>query len=277
MKVKNIKQCLFCGGDFEYRIQRKHYCCPEHYKEHQRQKARDNNSWKYQERNCLNSVCNIRFKPKYKDQIYHSHSCAATVINAVRKPPSAETKQKLKNTLLANAKEQKRLRKIADVFRVSVRTLMLKNAVLAWNQCSICYMLWSNGFIKSKKRTCSSECLHILRSRAGRKAASVRIKRSKDEIALFEMCHNYYQNVTHNEILFDGWDADIIIYDTKTAILWNGPWHYRQMEHNNHSLLQVKTRDKIKRDLFEANGWVVIAYEDRHYTPEAAFQDLLRR
>ena len=39
----------------------------------------------------------------------------------------------------------------------------------------------------------------------------------------------------------------------------------------NHSLSQVQTRDRIKTKLFESLGWTVLIYEDRHFTPDSAF------
>lgn len=60
-------------------------------------------------------------------------------------------------------------------------------------------------------------------------------KRSKDEIALFNLCHAHFANITHNDnTIANGWDADILLYDHKVAILWNGPWHYREMGFSNH-------------------------------------------
>jgi len=73
----------------------------------------------------------------------------------------------------------------------------------------------------------------------------------------------------------DGWDADVIIDDLKFAVLWNGPWHYRQMPLNNHSLIQVQTRDRIKIKTLSNNGWTVLVFEDRHFTPITAFQNIL--
>lgn len=46
------------------------------------------------------------------------------------------------------------------------------------------------------------------------------------------------------------------------------------MPHKNHSLLQVQTRDKIKRGVLEKEGWIVLVYEDRHFTPDSAFEDI---
>ena len=45
--------------------------------------------------------------------------------------------------------------------------------------------------------------------------------------------------------MFNGWDADVIIEDYKIAVMWNGVWHYKKIT-ENHSVEQVKNRDKIK-------------------------------
>jgi hypothetical protein len=92
---------------------------------------------------------------------------------------------------------------------------------------------------------------------------------------LFELCRSHFNNVRSNYIIEDGWDADIVIYDLKIAILWNGPWHYKEMNMSNHSLSQVQTRDKIKKKLFESSGWTVVIFEDRYYTPSSAFEQLV--
>ena len=47
--------------------------------------------------------------------------------------------------------------------------------------------------------------------------------------------------------MFNGWDADIVIEDIKTAVLWNGIWHYKKIT-KKHSVAQVQNRDKIKID-----------------------------
>jgi predicted nucleic acid-binding Zn ribbon protein len=128
-----------------------------------------------------------------------------------------------------------------------------------------------------KRKTCSVECFKEISSRNGRKNAANRKSRSKDEIELYELCNSYYTNVSHNTVIADGWDADIILNDHNTAILWNGPWHYQDMQLSNHSLLQVQTRDKKKIKLFESLGWSVVIFEDRYYTPAQAFELLKRK
>lgn len=109
-------------------------------------------------------------------------------------------------------------------------------------------------------------------SKAGRVSASKSVRRSKDEIYLYEMCKDYFTSVESNKIIYDGWDADIVIEDHKLAILWNGPWHYKQMPHKNHSLKQVQKRDEIKISRLTSQGYEVIVFEDREYTPQSAFE-----
>lgn len=128
--------------------------------------------------------------------------------------------------------------------------------------------------IVANRKACSDTCRSELFRIAGKKSASTRILRSKDEIKLYELCLEEFAHVTHNEPIFNGWDADILIYDTKTAVLWNGPWHYKQLTIKNHSLKQVQNRDQIKQKEIESAGWTCIVFEDRYYTPESAFKAL---
>lgn len=123
-----------------------------------------------------------------------------------------------------------------------------------------------------QNHTCKSiECISKSNSIGGKKSAASRVTRSKDEIALYELCKNHYPSAFANYIISDGWDADIVILDHKIAILWNGPWHYKQLNLSNHSLDQVRNRDKIKTQLFDSLGWRVYIFEDRYYTPAEAF------
>ena len=142
------------------------------------------------------------------------------------------------------------------------------------NKCSVCNQLFEVKTKHSTKKSCSRDCYMVLAQRAGQKAANTRCLRSKQEIQLYHLCADHYSDVLHNEVIADGWDADIVIPSKKVAILWNGPWHYRQMPVSNHSLAQVQNRDRIKTKLFESLGWKVFVFEDRHYSPKSAFQHL---
>lgn len=85
-------------------------------------------------------------------------------------------------------------------------------------------------------------------------SANSQQRRSKNEIYFCELCENYFKQVKHNEPIFNGWDADIIIEDYKIAVLWNGVWHYKKVN-EKHSLEQVQSRDKIRLDQIEACGY----------------------
>ena len=84
-------------------------------------------------------------------------------------------------------------------------------------------------------------------SLAGRKSIEHQkeTRRSKNEIDFYNLCKEKFINVLHNEPLFNGWDADIILPDLKIAILWNGKWHYEKIT-LKHSVKQIQNRDKIK-------------------------------
>lgn len=141
--------------------------------------------------------------------------------------------------------------------------------------CHISFCIICTSLIrKSYRKTCSLQCKDIRQSQIGRISARSRVKRSKDEIALYELCNSYFNKVSSNEPIANGWDADILIHDHKIAILWNGPWHYREMGFSNHSLKQVQNRDAIKTNEFRKIGWEVIVYEDRNFSPQTAFDNL---
>ncbi len=103
---------------------------------------------------------------------------------------------------------------------------------------------------------CSQKCSSIGKTKninvescrkGGLKSAKIqsKIRRSKNEIHFAELCKSYFNNVKMNKQMFNGWDADVIIEDIKTAVLWNGKWHYEKIT-KKHSVKQVQNRDKIK-------------------------------
>ena len=74
------------------------------------------------------------------------------------------------------------------------------------------------------------------------------------------MCAKEFE-ITTNEPYFDGWDADVIIHSEKTAILWNGIWHYKQIA-KTQSLNQVQARDKIKTAIIYKYGYIPYVIKD---------------
>ena len=132
--------------------------------------------------------------------------------------------------------------------------------------CRICNkpIPYENRFLQ----VCSSECSTVLRHQHSLKAVSANQKRSKNEIYFYELCKQHFNVVKHNEPMFNGWDADVIIEDIKYAILWNGPWHYRKIT-ESHSVEQVQNRDKIKINEIEQAGYTpYIIKDDGSYNPE---------
>ena len=122
------------------------------------------------------------------------------------------------------------------------------NAVCCSKECSKEY--WKN-----RKKYLSQEIL-LKFQECGKKSASIQseLRRSKNEIEFCKLCENYFNNVEHNQPLFNGWDADVIIHDIKFAILWNGKWHYEQIMPGT-SLKQIQNRDKIKLHEIENFGY----------------------
>jgi predicted Zn-ribbon and HTH transcriptional regulator len=209
----------------------------------------------YEKVNCKN--CGIEFKSLMSNkQKFCNHTCAASYNNVIRGKRSQETKNKISKSLKSKKKEK---------YDLNPKKCM---------KCGehIPYSKWCNY-----RKNCD-ECNIIIRKNMGRilgqKTSQTKIKRSKDEINLYELCKMSFNDVEHNKIISSGWDADIVINDYKILILWNGPWHYKQLPLKNHSLNQVQTRDKIKQKLFESLGWRVIIFEDRYYTPYTAFDYL---
>jgi hypothetical protein len=126
---------------------------------------------------------------------------------------------------------------------------------------------------RSETKLCSVECSHqFLRSdeyrkraiengqKGGKVSATRQCKRSKNEVYFSELCAREFE-ITTNEPFFDGWDADVIIHSEKTAILWNGIWHYKQIM-KTQSLKQVQARDKVKTAIIEKCGYIPYVIKD---------------
>jgi len=202
-----------------------------------------------QEKFCLKC-----FNLHFKEGIYCSRNCANSRTHSI------ETNLKRSNTLKNKPKKEK----------------LFKEKLLKEFTCTCC----NNYFLSyTKRKSCTPDCRRKLMTEGSRKggksSAAIQNKRSKDEIKLFDLCVDHFINVTSNDTsIANGWDADILLHDYKIAILWNGPWHYREMGFKNHSLKQVQNRDSIKIKEFQKMGWIVEIYEDRYYSPESAFIEL---
>ena len=207
--------------------------------------------------NLAPTLCKSCAKPlsfeQHKQGKFCNKSCSATYNNKFRGPEyNAMHSIRMKQYNLLHPK-----------IRKPKKTLQLS--------CRVCGVSFNYHRIR---QTCSRACYNFTCQVSGRKAAATRCLRSKAEIALYQLCVVVFPDSMHNEIIADGWDADIVIPSLQLAILWNGPWHYQNMPVTNHSLLQVQTRDRIKKELFQQLGWTVLVFEDRFYTPQTAFEQV---
>ena len=158
-------------------------------------------------------------------------------------------------------------RKISEEQKYKVSEKLKKAKEI--KQCKSCKINISyknkSGYCKNciyKFKTISDETrekLHL----AGLKSCNIQAaqRRSKNEIAFCELCEKQFKTVKHNEAIFNGWDADIIIEDLKVAILWNGKWHYEKIK-ENHSIEQVQNRDNIKIEEIKKCGYIPYIIKD---------------
>ncbi|MFA6198876.1 MAG: hypothetical protein WC679_00505 [Bacteroidales bacterium] len=206
--------------------------------------------------------CSVNLSYKQRNNKFCSNTCSAQHINKNRVENgyyiTNEHKLKTSNTLKNKPK----------ILKTNIQFLT----------CKFCHKLYI--YTKMNKDVslsfCSKNCFHIHRSNIAKNTASKTIKRSKQEIELYNLCKNHFTNVTNNTQFFNGWDADILIHDINLAILWNGPWHYQEMKGLQHSLKQVQNRDNIKINEIQKLGWNYIIFEDRYYTPETAFKSIIK-
>lgn len=188
-------------------------------------------------------------KGKYKK--FCSRSCANSRVH------SEETKQKQRNSLMSYLERSGKRKQY---------------------NCIVCGKQYHFGNGNSTKKCCSKECSFYLRthrkdflsdealqqlSMAGRKSVSIQgdARRSKNEIEFYKLCKAKFVNVDSNEPIFNGWDADIIIHDYKVAVLWNGPWHYKEI-YKNTSLAQIQNRDRIKESEIKKIGYIPYIIKD---------------
>ncbi len=194
-----------------------------------------------------------------------------------KRPQSNETCMKIstgiksfnnKNPLFRKDVRQKHLKPIQE----TIVSCFCCNQILTIN--SKTYDNRKHKFFSCDKEQCKISVRKKVSSETGKKSATNRVKRSKLEIQLYNLCEKHY-DVTHNQPIVDGWDADIIFNEYKIAVLWNGPWHYKNMNMTNHSLDQVVTRDCLKIQALENIGWTVLVYQDNQWTPETALVDII--
>lgn len=155
--------------------------------------------------------------------------------------------------------------------------------------CKQCKLKITVRIAKRSQKTCSLSCStkwrwneenpdyqkHLETARkAGLKSAIAQseTRRSKNEIMFADLCKENFENVLCNVAMFDGWDADVIIPEIKTAIHWNGKWHYEKLT-EKHSVEQVQNRDRIKYAKIEKvgyNNYIIkdLGKEDKKFVEE---------
>ena len=116
---------------------------------------------------------------------------------------------------------------------------------------------------KKKPRIISDETRKKLSEAGKRSAAKMNsLRRSKNEMYFCELCEKEFNNVGHNESIFNGWDADVLLYDIKVAILWNGKWHYVEIMKKKNTLKSIQNRDAIKQKEILKAGWRLYIIKD---------------
>lgn len=218
--------CLNCGKPVKNK-----FCnvsCQNEFK-----KKCSENEYNKNPKYCLN--CNSKIEYSNKNNIFCCKSCAVSFNNRKRKL-SDEQKNKISNSLKGKHKK-------IYICRVCGKKYFLEKGISTKNVCS----KNCSGILHENRKLILSEDTIKKLQQAGIKSANIQkeTRRSKNEIYFCELCKNYFVNVEHNETIFNGWDADIIIHDIKYAVLWNGIWHYKQIKKNT-SLKQIQNRDNIK-------------------------------
>lgn len=116
---------------------------------------------------------------------------------------------------------------------------------------------------KKQPRIISEETRRKLSEAGKRSAAKMSaLRRSKNEIYFCELCEKEFKNVGHNKSIFNGWDADVLLYDYKIAVLWNGKWHYVEIMKKKNTLKRIQNRDKIKINEIQKAGWFPYVIKD---------------
>src|SRR5208337_47442 len=171
--------------------------------------------------------CSKEFKITKQRSRKERQFCSQTCANS--RSHLETTKEKISNSLALNGISRKKLKRLCKECSKKI------------------YYRNKSGYCRkhiSQHRNLTEKTYAAL-SQAGKNSCLVQkeTRRSKNEKLFCQMCEAYFEDVKHNEPIFNGWDADVIIEDIKTAILWNGKWHYKSIA--GHALNQVQNRDKI--------------------------------
>ena len=274
-------KCKYCGKEFEKKQQLGgHITCCKYNENRSHNHPIPKHIYTF---NCLK--CNKEFKLELTEKQYSSGKykkfCSRSCANS--RVISNDTKKKISNSLIKNTEshnkcdnlQNSKLLKSNNVFNESKKSKYIKRI------CRVCnkeYTLNKDEFAYSTPNVCSTECKVYMKkhrkeflseetirklSLAGLKSCSIQAenRRSKNEIYFCDLCEKYFNNVSHNESIFNGWDADVIIEDIKFAILWNGKWHYEKIK-KEHSVKHVQNRDNIKIKEITKCGYIPYIIKD---------------
>jgi len=196
---------------------------------------------------CGKEIIKQQSQIKKTTNSFCDSSCAAKYNNKNRPPLSKETKIKIGESVTkANIKNGKDIKKKECCFCKKVFLPKKSKVIFCSTSCSSKNNNKSNNFSDMGKKSAEKQRF---------------TRRSKNEILFYELCNKHFKEVKHNESIFNGWDADVIIEDIKLAVLWNGTWHYKKIT-KTHSVKQVQNRDVIKIKEIEKLGYTPFVIKD---------------
>ena len=200
-----------------------------------------------------------------KHKLYCSRSCANSRVH------TKETIEKIRISVLKKCYGNNKIDEILKTAKSNeanfYKDLKTEKFYKKFKKCKYCGSDINNG-----TRYCNEWCreLSLIRlslahsiggRKGGKKSAYVQrnVRRSKNEILFCKLCEGYFKSVLHNEPIFNGWDADVIIDDYKIAVLWNGKWHYEDI---CGGLKQIQNRDRIKISEITKCGYIPYIIKD---------------
>lgn len=180
------------------------------------------------------------------------------------------------------ARKARHARNIKIHFKQSLKTFhfrkcrVCKNYFLENGNVALCSAACKKLYAQDRARYLSEDARRKL-SEAGRRSISKQFerRRSKSEILFCKFCEDHFSKVEHNKSIFNGWDADVLLTDLRIAILWNGPWHYRNISKRKAaSLKAIQNRDALKRKEIQKAGWSLYVVKDieKHRSQKKQFE-----
>lgn len=199
---------------------------------------------------------------KIKKNVFCSSNCSALFNNKDRAENGYTTKNKKFKSTCMRCFEEVDITIHCPKESIYCKLCRSKNrqeSRIKTAQCINC----KEDFLTQEGKYCK-KCLPLIWQENGCKAAAslTSQRRSKNEIEMGKLCSSYFVNVDFNKQTFGVWDADILLYDYKLAIHWNGVWHYKELGIEKVSLAQIQNRDKLKYQAIISNGWTNYIIKD---------------